>query len=165
MKTLTLVVLVTLFIAGCAGTSVQKQEVIERGWLDRSVFQKPELHQFIVRYDTVALDRNLVDLICRMKEGVDALIFFGTWCGDSRREVPHFLKIADTCGWTSDHIKLYGLDRTKKSPDGLAEKYQIEKVPTLIFLKEGNEIGRMTEKPNGTLEADLLALLAAAQQH
>jgi thiol-disulfide isomerase/thioredoxin len=164
MKRLALLIITALVCAGCAGTSVQTPEVVERGWVERGVFDKPELHQFKIRYDTVAIDHNLAELICRVSDGIDALIFFGSWCGDSRREVPHFLKIADTCGWGANRIRFYALDRTKKSPDGLAEKYGIEKVPTLIFLREGNEVGRITEKPNGTLEADLLALLAAAHQ-
>jgi thiol-disulfide isomerase/thioredoxin len=105
-----------------------------------------------------------ITLIRATNAGTSFLVFFGTWCSDSRREVPHFLKIADDCGIDSSRIRLYGLDRSKKSRDGLTEKYHIDRVPTFIFLKDGDEIGRITEKPTGTLEADMLAILAAAQQ-
>ncbi|MBM2842122.1 MAG: hypothetical protein HW412_2650 [Bacteroidetes bacterium] len=144
------VVLFVCLVSGCAGTVGTKNEVIEVGWLDRSVLDKPEQHQFKERYDTVAIDQDLVELVRSV--------------GDSRRELPHFLKIADRCGIEPSRIRFYGLDRSKKSSDGLTDQYQLEKVPTFIFLKNGTEVGRITEKPQGTLEADILAILAASQQ-
>jgi thiol-disulfide isomerase/thioredoxin len=158
------VVFVVCLLAGCAGTVGTKTEVIEAGWLQRSILDKPEFHQFKARYDTVALEEDLVGLICSVNSGVDFLVFFGTWCGDSRRELPHFLRIADQCGIESSRIRLYGLDRSKKSNDGLSDQYHIEKVPTFIFLKDGEEVGRITEMPKATLEADMLSILAATQK-
>jgi thiol-disulfide isomerase/thioredoxin len=157
-------ILIVCVLGGCASTVGTKSEIIEVGWLERSVFDKPELHQFKARYDTVAVEQDLVEMIGNVSAGVDFLVFLGTWCGDSRREVPHFLKIADRCGIGQSRVRLHGLDRSKKSREGLADQYHIERVPTFIFLRNGNEIGRITEKPNGTLEADMLAILASARQ-
>jgi len=157
-------VLFVSMLCGCAGTVGTKDEHIEVGWLDRSVLDKPEHHQFKAQYDTVALNQDLVELIRSVNAGVEFLVFYGTWCGDSRRELPHFLKIADRCGIEPSRIRFYGLDRSKKSGDGLTDRYHIERVPTFIFLKNGTEVGRITEKPQGTLEADMLAILAASQQ-
>ncbi len=151
-------------LGGCAGTVGTKSESVAVGWLPRSVLDEPAHHEFKARYDTVAVDQNLEGLIRNVNSGVDFLVFFGTWCSDSRREVPHFLKIADDCGIDSSRIRLYGLDRSKKSNDGLTDRYHIDRVPTFIFLKDGDEVGRITEKPDGTLEADMLAILASAQQ-
>lgn len=159
-----LLVLIVCLVGGCAGTVGTKSEVIELGWFDRSVFEKPELHQFKERYDTVAVDQDMAGLIRNVASGVDFLVLLGTWCGDSRREVPHFLKIADRCGIEPSRIRLHGLDRSKKSNEGVADRYHIERVPTFIFLRNGDEIGRIIEKPTGTLEGDMLAILAAAQQ-
>jgi len=155
--------LVALFI-GCGRLHESTKDVVETGWIPRAEFEKPALSPFKARYDTVALEQDLVGMIRNANVGVNTLVFFGSWCGDSRREVPHFLKIADSCGWDSSRYHLYGLDRSKKSPDGLTEKYRIEKVPTFIFLKGDDEVGRITEKPAGTLEADMLAILASVKQ-
>jgi len=141
-----------------------KIEPIELGLLNRSVLEQPEHHPFAVRFDTVTIEHDLAGLMRNVNADVDFLVFLGTWCPDSRREVPHFLKIADECGIGSSRIRLYALDRSKKSNDGLTDQYHIELVPTFIFLKNGAEIGRITEKPHGSLEADMLAILAAAQQ-
>jgi thiol-disulfide isomerase/thioredoxin len=162
-RALGMVVLV-LLLAGCGGTLGTKSESVEVGWLPRSVLDEPGNHPFKARYDTVAVDQNLEGLIRGTNAGTNFLVFFGTWCSDSRREVPHFLKIADDCSIDSSRIHLYGLDRSKKSKDGLTDKYHIDRVPTFIFLKDGNEVGRITEKPTGSLEADMLAILAGAQQ-
>jgi len=80
--------------------------------------------------------------------------------GDSRREAPHFFKIMDVIGIDSTRMRLYGLDRSKKSSDGATTRSSIEKVPTFIFLRNGVEIGRVTEKPVVGLEADILTILA-----
>jgi thiol-disulfide isomerase/thioredoxin len=85
------------------------------------------------------------------------------WCGDSKRELPRFLKIADEAGFPPARITLYSLDRTKKSPDGMTARYGIEYVPTFIVLKDGAEVGRITESPKVSVEADLLTILAAAR--
>jgi len=158
------VVAVVFLLSGCASTVGTTSEVIEVGWLQRSIFDKPELYQFKARYDTVALEEDLVGLLGTANSGVDFLVFFGTWCGDSRRELPHFLRIADQCGIEPSRIRLYGLDRSKKSDDGLSDQYHIQKVPTFIFLKNGEEVGRIIETPTATLEADMLSILASAQQ-
>lgn len=158
------VVLAACLIAGCGGTVGTRDASIEVGWLPRSVFDEPDNYAFRARYDTVVTDPNLEGLIRNVNAGVNFLVFFGTWCSDSRREVPHFLKIADECGIDSSRIRLYGLDRSKKSSDGLTDRYRIDRVPTFIFLRNGEEVGRITEKPSGTLEADILSILAGAQK-
>ncbi len=132
------------------------------GWVSRAVLQRPENHDFQARYDTVRVDSTYLPLIQQSTTGIDVIIFFGLWCPDSKREVPHFLKIADEAGVRDSTIRLYSLDRSKKSPDGLTEKYAIERVPTFIFLRGGKEIGRITEYPRTTLEGDILAILASS---
>lgn len=156
--------LVLCVLMGCGSTGETEKEVIETGWIQRSALDAPALREFKVRYDTLALEQDLVGLIRSVNAGVNVLVFFGTWCSDSRREVPHFLKVADQSGIDSSRIRLYGLDRSKKSSDGLSDKYHIDRVPTFIFLKNDDEVGRITEKPTGTLEADMLSILASAQQ-
>jgi thiol-disulfide isomerase/thioredoxin len=104
-----------------------------------------------------------VELIRDSFNGIDVTIFFGTWCSDSRRELPRFLKVADMAGIPPDRITLYGLDRSKKSPDGLTEKYHIDRVATFIFFKKGVEIGRITEAPESTIEGDMITILTGGR--
>jgi hypothetical protein len=54
---------------------------------------------------------------------------------------------------------LYGLDRSKRDSEGKSGRYGITRVPTMVFLQNGAEIGRMTERPNRSMENDILNIL------
>ncbi len=159
-----LIALLPVVLAGCSWLSQSSSEDIERGWLDRSVFEKPALHEFKDVYDTVQVSPDVVQLLREADSGLDILVFLGTWCPDSKREVPRFLKIVDLAGIPATRVRLYGLDRSKKSTDGLTDQYSISRVPTFIFLRQGSEVGRIVEIPQTTLEMDMLSIFAAARQ-
>ena len=92
------------------------------------------------------------------------LIFMGTWCGDSKREVPRFIKVLEAVGFPMENLKIVGLDRRKEkyktSPNGEEWGLQIKRVPTFIFYKNGKEINRIIESPITTLEADIKAIVS-----
>jgi len=94
-----------------------------------------------------------------INEDFHIIIFFGSWCGDSKEQVPRFLAITDKLGIEPDMIELIAVDRKKQAPDINVSDYQIEKVPTFIFYKNGKESGRIIETPQTTLENDMLNLL------
>jgi thiol-disulfide isomerase/thioredoxin len=154
-----------LLIVSCAAPkqTVAPPETMELGLLDRSFMLKPGYRPFAVTYDTVEVSADVVELIRMVQPGAEFLVFLGTWCGDSKREVPRFMKIADMAGIPADRIRLCGVDRAKKSPDGLAAPYEIVRVPTFIVFRNGKEEGRIVERPLGTLEGDLLTILARQQ--
>jgi thiol-disulfide isomerase/thioredoxin len=164
-KKISLITVAALVMMGCAGskTSHDPNEKMERGWIDRSALMKPDYPRFKENFDTLHVDNNFVEMIKTLHSGIDVLVALGTWCSDSKREVPRFLKIADLASIASAQIKYYGVDRTKKSADGLTDRYRIERVPTFIFLKQGNEVGRIVESPKNSLEEDMLVILADAQ--
>jgi len=145
---------------GCAGTAPHFAEPADKGWVPRDILDTPPYAAFRAGYDTATIAPAFVPMVRTAKEGVDVIVFFGPWCPDSRREVPHFLRLADDAGIPPSRIRLYALDRTKKSDDGMTAKYGIERVPTFIFLKEGQELGRITEFPSTTIEADVVTILA-----
>ncbi|WP_421939155.1 thioredoxin family protein [Pedobacter sp.] len=87
-------------------------------------------------------------------------IVFGSWCGDSKVNVPNFFKILDAAGFSEKNINIIAVDGNKKAENGLLDKLNILRVPTFIISdKKGNEIGRIIEGPKNTLEADLLEIL------
>ncbi len=92
--------------------------------------------------------------------GVSAFIVLGTWCPDTRRDLPRFFKIADQAGWPASRMTLLAVDRTKKDPGGETVKWNVTRVPTFIFLRNGKEIGRVTERPTTTLEQDIAQIVA-----
>lgn len=89
--------------------------------------------------------------------------YMGTWCGDSKREVPRFYKILETAGFNLDRLTMIAVDNSreayKQSPGGEHEGKTIHRVPTFIIKKNGVEHNRIVETPVTTLEEDLLAIL------
>ncbi|MBN2423587.1 MAG: thioredoxin family protein [Calditrichaceae bacterium] len=89
-----------------------------------------------------------------------AEVFLGTWCSDSEREVPRFLKIWQEANLNEKgELFLYTLGRDKESKNGLSELKSIKFVPTFIFYKNDKEIGRIVEEPAEILEKDISNIL------
>ena len=92
------------------------------------------------------------------------LIFMGTWCGDSKRETPRFIKILEAVDFPMENLKIVALDKTKErykmSPDGEEWGLSIKRVPTFIFYKDGKETNRIIESPIVSLEADIKAIVS-----
>jgi len=91
------------------------------------------------------------------------LLFMGTWCGDSKREVPRFIKILETLDFPMENLKIVALDRRKenykKSPTGEEWGLHIIKVPTFIFYCNGKEVNRIVESPIESLEKDMANII------
>ncbi len=148
------------FLMGCAGSAPSAGAPADRGWVGREILDTAPYAAFRAGYDSAKIAPEFPPMIRQVRAGTDVIVFFGGWCPDSRREVPRFLKLADESGFPESGIRLYALDRTKKSDDGMTEKFAIQRVPTFIFLRGGKEVGRITEAPATTLEGDVLTILA-----
>jgi thiol-disulfide isomerase/thioredoxin len=108
------------------------------------------------------------DVVARLRSadtsGLRVEVFFGTWCGDSRRELPHLVKLLDTLGFPRERLALIGVDSTdelhKRSPGGEQRDLEIYRVPTFVVEREkSREVARIVEYPVVSLERDLLAIV------
>jgi thiol-disulfide isomerase/thioredoxin len=102
------------------------------------------------------------DVISRLKkhrEGLSILIILGTWCSDSKEQVPKFLKVLDKIKFDGADLRMIAVDRDKQGGDADVSRYDVLRVPTFIFLRNGREIGRIIETPVRTLEEDMLAIV------
>lgn len=99
---------------------------------------------------------NKAKLASLINDKINFLLFAGSWCGDSETEVPIIYKIIKDIDADENIIKLIGVDRQKHDLDGEATKYNITRVPTLIILKDGQELGRIVEFPKKSWDEDLL---------
>ena len=87
-------------------------------------------------------------------------IVFGTWCGDSKVNVPNFFKVLDALHFKEKNVDIIAVDGVKKAENGLIDGLDIKMVPTfIIYDKKGLELGRIVEHPKTTIEGDLLAIL------
>lgn len=106
--------------------------------------------------DTTALNQ-----LKKVDKNYTITIVMGTWCSDSRREVPRFYKLLDELEYQEKKIELINVDRSKSGIDNNVESLGIKLVPTFIIYSEGEEIGRIIETPKESLEKDLLKILGS----
>ncbi len=114
---------------------------------------------FNEEYENYKVDTDLVNQ--HKSEIVDKKIkiILGTWCSDSRREVPRFLKVLDFIGFQDDNLAIINVDRAKNGLSDETADLEIELVPTIIIYENNKEIGRIIETPNETLEKDLIEIV------
>ncbi len=148
----------------CGTETIEKEKILKTGqeWQDN--------------YKQYRVDPSLIDTIkSKTADNLKIDVYLGTWCSDSRNNVPKFMKIIDALG--HDHqehkehqeheahqdlvpVKYYNVGR-KPNQDVkyYVKELKVERVPTFIFYREGKEIGRIVENPKTTLIEDFLEIV------
>ncbi|MGW9683980.1 TlpA family protein disulfide reductase [Flagellimonas sp. 2504JD1-5] len=126
----------------------------------------PYSNWFNVNYDNYVVDKSMVKMFKKQLKKHHIKLFLGTWCGDSKREVPRMLKILHEAKFPMNQLEIVALDRRKehykKSPTGEEKGLNIIKVPTMVFFKKEKEVNRIVESPLESLEEDMAQILSGA---
>jgi hypothetical protein len=110
-------------------------------------------------YNAYKPDAELLTEISRNLADISITIVMGTWCGDSKDQVPRFYKILDLIKFNERDLTLICVDRSKRAPGLDISALKIERVPTFIIYQRDKEIGRIVETPETSLEKDLLHII------
>ncbi len=94
------------------------------------------------------------------QKGATFYIFGGSWCTDTKTHLPRIMKILRLASVPPGDTHLYGVDRAKRDPSGTAKRWNIKRIPTVIILSQGREIGRIVENPKISWEDDILHILS-----
>lgn len=119
---------------------------------------------FIPSYEAYNADGLLVKELGHLLKHKRMDIFLGSWCGDSRREVPRMVRLLKDAGMDTSRIALIFVDNRKEtykqSPQHEEQGRDIRRVPTFILYDSRNrELGRIVESPKVSLEADMVSIL------
>ncbi len=134
------------------------------GYCTREAFQDTAFKDwFDEHYNNYQPDFEILDQLEGKLNNTSITIVMGTWCSDSREQVPAFYRILDELNYPSEEVKLICVDRKKKGVSNEADDLNIELVPTIIFYRKGKEIGRIIETPQESLEKDLLNILITSE--
>lgn len=118
---------------------------------------------FYKYYNEHFVDSSSIAALQKLLSNTTMEIFLGSWCGDSKREVPRMLKILDSLHYDTSRIKLILVDFTvehyKQSPQHEERNKNIHHVPTFIVYENNKEMGRIVESPVVSLEKDLLSIV------
>lgn len=139
-------------------------QVILAGKATPSAMQLPgHKSWFDQSYNNYTIDSIPAKQVGKQMQGKTMEIFLGSWCGDSRREVPRMLKILQYAGVDTNALSIVFVDNSphayKQSPQHEERGKNIHRVPTFIVYDDKKEMGRIIESPVASLEKDLLAIL------
>jgi len=141
-----------------------EESVMLLGKANRKGFQMDAFKDwFNTGYEGYNADSETVEKLKPLIKDVNITLFMGTWCEDSQRETPHFYKILDATNFDESKLTLITVSEEKNTPQGFEEGKNITNVPTIIFYKDGNELGRIVEYPIESLEKDMLAILSGKE--
>lgn len=111
-------------------------------------------------YENYKVDSTSITQLEKLIKGKKIKVVLGTWCGDSKYQVPNFLKVTDALKVKEGDVTFIAVDGAKKAENGLIDGLDIQRVPTFIVTdKKGKEIGRIIEHPKKNLELDLIDIL------
>ena len=114
---------------------------------------------FNQEYDKHSVDpqwaKNLQDHL----GGLEIKVFMGTWCQDSRKEIPHFFKLLHALDFDQKQLDMYAMSEEKTTPENSEKGLEVYNVPTIIFYRNGYEINRFVEFPAISLESDISKII------
>jgi len=128
--------------------------------------KEPYSNWFQEEYDSYVLDEPTLKELKKAKlSRYQITAFVGSWCPDTHREFPRFIKILEALKYPTNKLEIIAVSRRKESPEGEEVAAHLKNVPTFIIKRYNNELGRIVESPeSGYLEKDLLGILEA-QRH
>ncbi len=166
--TVALFAILTVTIMSCTQQKVLNRSIkldsgerILTGEFDRSTLLKKDyVSWYQPEFDSYEVEKSKLKGLKDLRN-YRLEVFVGTWCSDSHRELPRLYKILDAIKFPQNRLKVYAVNRQKKSFYGEEINKDISHVPTIIVYDNNkNEVGRIVESPvSGYLEEDLAQIV------
>jgi thiol-disulfide isomerase/thioredoxin len=157
--------IVTTFLVSCKQNNYtevldKEGELILIGKINLQALQKePYKEWFKNNHDSYQPNMVQLEQLKQQLQEHRIQLFLGTWCSDSQREVPNFIKILEAVEFPISNLEMVAMDREKEIPAEEKKAWNITYVPTFIIVKDGKEVNRIVEMPLETLEKDMLKIL------
>ena len=167
MKTNILNIIITLIVAFQINAQRLNQEIAKEsetayllGKIDKSGLEGENYTSWFTKnYKDYQTNQTLINEIASELKTYSITLFMGTWCGDSKKEIPRLYKVLEACDFPMDQLIVIAVSRAsdmyKQSPQHEEVGLNIHRVPTVIFYKEGKEVNRIVEHPMATFEEDI----------
>ncbi len=111
-------------------------------------------------YLSYSPDSKIIEKTKPLSNNISSIVIFGSWCRDSKNNVPKIIKIFELLNIKTKYI---GVLRSGERKLEVYKKFSVKRIPTIIFYKNGKEIGRIIENPMETLEKDIYKILKEAE--
>ncbi len=155
-----LLLLFAIHVFSTAGTQDERDPALLIGRINVRLLQSsPQFGWFNANYSKYKTNSSAIYQLSKISTDLSFIAFGGTWSEATQNILPQFYKVLDEAKINRNRVVLYFLDRDRKSPQGYEAQYGITGLPTLIFLKNGQELGRINGSVNTSVEGDLADLL------
>ncbi len=123
--------------------------------------KKPFATWFEPRYEKFSPEDSAMETIENNIKDYEIKVLMGTWCADSKREVPKLLKILDKSDFNYENLNMVAVDYNKTTPSKIEDELAVHRVPTIIFYKNGEEVNRFVEYSQGeSIEEDIAKIVS-----
>jgi len=148
MKKIIIFVIIFAVALGFAIEKINREKILEN----------PAWEKIYTEYKLE--DAYIETLLSRIGDKLSIEVYMAFWCGDSKENVPVFLKIIDQIDPNRIKINYYSVDRKPtRDVKYFVEDLKVERVPTFIFYWDGQEIGRIIEQPKLSMIEDFLEII------
>ena len=128
--------------------------ISQHDWLDVSGWDSCKINNYCASESICkSISRKFEDKSYRL------LVVAGSWCGDTKTELPKLFKIINVCKLDTNQYDIIGVDTDKMIKVQYSYKFFINKVPSLIVLKDGTEIGIIDVYPELIWDEDIMIIL------
>ncbi|WP_205501936.1 thioredoxin family protein [Rufibacter psychrotolerans] len=121
--------------------------------------QAPYNAWFHPTYQRYTPNPKIMEQLEPLLEGVTIKAYIGSWCLDSQRDLPRFIKIMDQARIPHSRFQLISLREDKSGLTGSEKTDSVTAVPTFILYKNGKEMGRIVETAYPTMEMNMVTIL------
>ena len=170
-----LIVFLTLLLIGCNSNLTQKKRVYDKEIKIPESLKGKDLEGNEILLGEINIDQLKqytkewsnnynpnTDILTKIKPLIKKrgiVLIMGTWCEDSEREIPGFIKILESINYDTTKMRIVAVDENKITPNFIEKDYDLIKIPTIIFYDNKNEINRIVEFPIKSIEEDILDIL------
>ena len=168
-----LILCCTIFIFSCSHPFAQTDYTISKepgnpkmkmltGIINKNLIEKDTSFKWYApNKNTYAPDTAVVKSMVRAKkQQLQFVIFGGTWCEDTQFILPKFFKLQEMSVMSEDNVSLFAVYPNKKTLGNISAIFGITKVPTIIVMKDGKEMGRVVEYgKTGKWDAELADII------
>ena len=142
-----ILLIATTMVRGFEVKRIEKSKILEdKEW--EAIYNDYDISQYKEKLESANLENVKID------------VYLAFWCGDSKENLPKFLKIIDALDQTQIEVNFYTCER-KPSRDTkfYVEEFQVERIPTFIFYRNNQEFGRIIEQPIKSMAEDFIEII------
>ena len=117
--------------------------------------------EYLTNYASYTVDGKKLDEISNVlgNRKINIIAVIGTWCGDTKEQFPVLQKIFNNLNNSNISIRYIGVNRDKLAGETDVSSLEILFIPTFIFYENAQELGRIVETPEGTMEEHIIKIV------